>query len=161
MREILKYCAGGHEQKVRAGQTILHEGSRTGRLHILMEGRVEVVRGDVVVAGIAEPGAIFGEMSVLLEQSHTAEVRAATDATIYEIADAARFMRDNPDVALLVAKLLARRLYVATTYLADLRRQYAGHGNHLARVGDLLQSMINLAPAETSPGSDRQSDPRI
>jgi hypothetical protein len=28
-------------------------------------------------------------------------------------------------------------------------------------VGDLLHSMINLAPAEVSPGSDRQSDPRI
>jgi CRP-like cAMP-binding protein len=161
MKDILKYCVGGHEQKIMAGETILHEGSRTGRLHILMDGQVEVVRGDVVVASIAEPGAIFGEMSVLLEQGHTAAVRAATDATIYEIGDAARFMRDNPDVALLVAKLLARRLYVATTYLADLRRQYAGHGNHLAMVGDLLQCMINLPTTEVSPGSDRQSDPRI
>jgi CRP-like cAMP-binding protein len=88
-------------------------------------------------------------------------VRAASDAIIYEIDDAARFMREQPEVALLIAKLLARRLYVATTYLADLRRQYAGHGNHLAMVGDLLHSMINLAPAEVSPGSDRQSDPRI
>jgi CRP-like cAMP-binding protein len=158
---MLEYCVGGLEKKVAAGDLILHEGGRTGRLYILIEGRVEVVRGDVVVASIAEPGAIFGEMSVLLEQDHTAAVRAATDATIYQIDAAAHFMRDRPEVALLVAQLLARRLYVATTYLADLRRQYAGHGNHLAMVGDLLQSMINLAPAEVSPGSDRQSDPRI
>jgi len=161
MKDMLKYCVGGREQKIMAGATILHEGSRTGHLHILIDGRVEVVRGDIVVASIAEPGAIFGEMSVLLEQGHTAAVRAATDATIYEIGDASVFMRDNPDVALLIAKLLARRLYVATTYLADLRRQYAGHGNHLAMVGDLLQSMINLPTTEVSPGSDRQSDPRI
>jgi CRP/FNR family cyclic AMP-dependent transcriptional regulator len=161
MKAMLQYCVGGVEKKVAAGEVILHEGGRTGRLYILMDGRVEVVRGDVVVASIAEPGAIFGEMSVLLEHDHTAAVRAATDATIYQIDDAAHFLRDQPEVALLVAQLLARRLYVATTYLADLRRQYAGHGNHLAMVGDLLQSMINLAPAEVSPGSDRQSDPRI
>jgi hypothetical protein len=47
------------------------------------------------------------------------------------------------------------------TYLADLKHQYGGHGNHLAMVGDLLQSMINLPPTQVSPGSDRQSDPRM
>jgi len=161
MKAMLDYCVGGLEKRVRSGDILLHEGGRTGHLFILIDGRVEVVRGDVVVASISEPGAIFGEMSMLLEQDHTAAVRAASDATVYEIDDAARFMREQPEVALLIAKLLARRLYVATTYLADLRRQYAGHGNHLAMVGDLLQSMINLAPAEVSPGSDRQSDPRI
>jgi len=28
-------------------------------------------------------------------------------------------------------------------------------------VGELLQSMINLPPTQVSPGSDRQSDPRL
>jgi CRP-like cAMP-binding protein len=161
MKAMLDYCVGGTQSKVPAGDLIIHEGGRTGRLYILVEGRVEVVRGDVLVASIAEPGAIFGEMSVLLDQDHTAAVRAASDTTVYEIADAAAFMRDQPEVALVIARLLARRLYVATTYLADLRRQYASEGNHLAMVGDLLQSMINLAPANVSPGSDRQSDPRL
>ena len=61
----------------------------------------------------------------------------------------------------LIARLLAQRLNVANTYLADLKRQYAGHGTHLAMVGEVLQSMINLPPLEVSPGSDRQSDPRM
>src|SRR5215471_19179637 len=101
MKAMLQYCVGGREQNVAAGETILHEGGRTGRLYILMDGRVEVVRGDVVVASIAEPGAIFGEMSVLLEQDHTAAVRAATDAKVYRIDDAAGFLRNQPEVALL------------------------------------------------------------
>ena len=49
-------------------------------------------------------------------------------------------------VALLIARMLAQRLNVANTYLADLKRQYAGHGTHLAMVGEVLQSMINLPP---------------
>ena len=64
----------------------------------------------------------------------------------------------QPAVALLIARLLAHRLHVATTYLADIKRQYADHGNHLAMVGDVLESMINLTPANLSPGSDRSSD---
>ena len=60
-----------------------------------------------------------------------------------------------------IAQLLAQRLNVATTYLADIKRQYAGHGNHLAMVGEVLESMINLSPSQVSPGSDRQSDPRM
>ena len=45
---------------------------------MLIEGRLEVVKGDSVVAVLTEPGAVLGEMSVLLEQPHTATVRAAS-----------------------------------------------------------------------------------
>jgi hypothetical protein len=40
-------------------------------------------------------------------------------------------------------------------------KQYAGHGTHLEMVGEILQSMISLPRQQVSPGSDRQSDPRI
>ena len=160
MRAILDYCTGGIQRSVSAGTLILHEGGTTGHLYVLIEGRLEVVKGDTVVAIITEPGAVLGEMSVLLDQPHTATVRAASDSAVYEIGDAASFLRDQPAVALLIARLLAQRLNVATTYLADIMQQYAGHGDHLAMVGEILQTMINLPPIKISPGSDLQSDPR-
>jgi CRP/FNR family transcriptional regulator, cyclic AMP receptor protein len=161
MREILEYCIGGVRRNVSPGGLVVHEGGRTGHLYVLIEGRLEVVKGDTVVATITEPGAVLGEMSVLLDTPHTATVRAALDSAIYEIDDAASFLRAQPAVAILIARMLAQRLNVANTYLADIKRQYAGHGTHLEMVGDILQSMINLAPTQLSPGSDRQSDPRI
>jgi CRP/FNR family cyclic AMP-dependent transcriptional regulator len=161
MRAILDYCSGGIQRSVSTGTLVLHEGGTTGHLYVLIEGRLEVVKGDTVVAIITEPGAVLGEMSVLLDQPHTATVRAASDSAVYEIGDAASFLRDQPEVALLIARLLAQRLNVATTYLADIMQQYAGHGDHLAMVGEILQTMINLPPMPISPGSDRQSDPRM
>lgn len=161
MREILDYCAGGIQRKVPAGDFVLREGTKTGRLFVLLEGRLEVIRGDAVVAVLAEPGAVTGEMSLLLDRPHTATVRAVSNSTIYEFDDAASFLNAQPAVALLIARLLAQRLNVATTYLADLMKQYAGHGTHLEMVGEILQSMISLPPQRVSPGSDRQSDPRI
>ena len=161
MRAVLDYCTGGDQKRFSAGELLVREGERTGRLYVLIDGQVEVVKGGTVVASVAEPGAMFGEMSILLGRDHSADVRAATPSTIYVIGDAAAFLRDRPALVLLIAQLLARRLSRATSYLADIKRQYAGHGNHLAMVGDLLQSMINLPPAEVEPGSDLQSDPRI
>jgi CRP-like cAMP-binding protein len=161
MHAILDYCTGRVQRNVPAGALIIREGGISGHLYVLIEGRLEVARGDTVVAIISEPGAVLGEMSILLNRPHSATVRAVTDSTVYEFDDGASFLRDQPDVALLIARMLAQRLNVATTYLADLMRQYAGHGTHLEMVGDILQSMINLPPTEVSPGSDRQSDPRI
>jgi CRP/FNR family transcriptional regulator, cyclic AMP receptor protein len=160
MRAILDYCTGGIQRSVSAGTLVIHEGGTTGHLYVLIEGRLEVIKGDTVVAILTEPGAVLGEMSVLLDQPHTATVRAASDSAVYEISDAASFLRDQPAVALLIAQLLAQRLNVATTYLADIMHQYAGHGDHLAMVGEILQTMINLPPIKISPGSDLQSDPR-
>src|SRR3954451_24571509 len=161
MRDILEYCIGGTKRSFSAGVEVIHEGGRTGHLYVLIEGRLEVIKGDAVVASIGEPGAVLGEMSVLLDTPHTATVRAAANSTIYEIDDAQAFLRKQPAVAILIAKMLAQRLNVANTYLADLKRQYAGHGTPLAMVGEVLQSMINLPPQPVSPGSDRQSDPRM
>ena len=161
MHAVLDYCSGGIRRQVSAGTLIIHEGGTTGHLYVLIEGRLEVIKGDTIVASITEPGAVVGEMSVLLDQPHTATVLVASDSTLYEFSDGASFLRDQPEVSLLVARLLAQRLNVATTYLADVMRQYAGHGDHLAMVGEILQSMINLPPIKVSPGSDRQSDPRM
>src|SRR3977135_4188673 len=161
MRAVLDYCTKGIQREVSAGMLVIHEGGTTGHLFVLIEGRLEVIKGDTIVASITEPGAMVGEMSVLLDQPHTATVRAASDSTVYEFGDAAAFLRDQPAVALLIARLLAQRLNVANTYLADIMHQYAGRGDHLAMVGEILQSMITLPPTAVSPGSDRQSDPRM
>jgi CRP/FNR family transcriptional regulator, cyclic AMP receptor protein len=161
MRELLDYCSGATRREVPEGTVLIQQGSKTGRLFVLIAGQLEVIRGDTVVAVLAEPGAVTGEMSLLLDRPHTATVRAAAASTIFEISDAASFLDQQPAVARLIARLLAQRLNVATTYLSDLTKQYAGHGTHLEMVGEILQSMISLPPQQVSPGSDRESDPRM
>ena len=158
MRAVLEHCAGREETYLPADTLLIHEGKTTGDLYILVEGQLDVLKGDTVVAVVTEPGAILGEMSVLLNQPHTATVRAATGSTVYQIDDGAGVLRAKPAVALLVATLLAQRLNAATTYLADIKRQYAGHGNHLEMVGEVLESLVNLSAAKAAPGSDRQPE---
>src|ERR1700730_12666784 len=110
MREILDYCTEGNQRKVPAGAVVLQEGTKTGRLFVLIEGRLEVIRGDAVVAVLAEPGAVTGGVSRLLARPHAETALAASESTIYEFDYAASFLNAQPAVALLIARLLAQRL---------------------------------------------------
>src|SRR6266496_3685415 len=106
----------------RAGQTVLTAASTTGRLLILKKGAVAVLREGVEIATVTEPGAVFGELSVLLDQPHTADVRAL-EASQFYVADAATLLRVDPIALLYVATVLARRLDDANQALIELKRQ--------------------------------------
>ena len=159
MKSILEICDPSKKKEVPAGEVLLSEGNTSGHLYILVEGRIEVLRGSTQVAVVSEPGSVFGEMSILLNTPHTATVRALSPVTVYAYANAAGFLRSDPQIAFIIARLLAQRLNLATTYLADLKRQYAGQGNHLGMVSDVLASLIHQPEVEFTPGSDRQPDP--
>jgi CRP/FNR family transcriptional regulator, cyclic AMP receptor protein len=106
----------------QAGETVLTAGLRTGRLLILKEGAVEVLKEGVQIAAVTEPGAVFGELSVLLDQPHTADVRAL-EVSQFHVADAATLLRIDPIGLLYVATVLARRLESANQALIGLKRQ--------------------------------------
>jgi CRP/FNR family transcriptional regulator, cyclic AMP receptor protein len=161
MPSILDHCRNARSEAFAAGTVLLDEGVNSGRLLVLVSGTVEVLRGETQVAVMSEPGAVFGEMSVLLGQAHTATVRAITPVTAYAFPDADAFLRSNPAIAFFIARLLAQRLNAATTYLVDLKHQFEGHGDHLGMVGEVLESLIHHPDREVTPGSDLRNDPRM
>jgi CRP-like cAMP-binding protein len=161
MASILDMCQDAPLQELAAGTVLLPEGKTSGHLYVLRSGVVEVLRGGTQVAVIEEPGALFGEMSVLLRRPHTATVRALTPITVYAFDDAEQFLRSNSEIAFLVGRLLAGRLNAATTYLADLKRQFEGHSSHLGMVGEVLDVLIHQQDEDFSLGPEREADPRL
>jgi CRP-like cAMP-binding protein len=155
MRDILGYCADIPLESVADGTVLLAEGQRTGRAYVLAEGRIEVLRGDIQIAVCDEPGSLVGEMSTLLGSAHTATARALGDAKVHVIEDADAFLKAQPQVLWLVARLLARRLNAATGYLADLKQQFADHDDHFAMVGEVLESLLYESGRDVHRGSDR------
>lgn len=138
---------------------IITEGENRGQLLILVTGTVEVVREGVPVAIVDEPGAVFGEMAVLLEAPASATVRTRGDCT-FRICDTPdQFLRGTPEVAHAIAQMLARRLDAVTRYLVDVRAQYADREDHLGVMDVVLESLSHYqaAPAEDL-GSDRERE---
>jgi CRP-like cAMP-binding protein len=145
-------------RQLAPGETLIGEGDEVVNLYELRSGTVDIVRGGATVATVGEPGALFGEMSLLLDRPASASVRARTEAVVVEIDDARRRLASDPDFAVLLARLLARRVDTMTGYLADLRRQYADHEGGLGMIDEVLASLSHHAPREVEPGSDREPD---
>jgi CRP/FNR family transcriptional regulator, cyclic AMP receptor protein len=74
------------------------------------------------ITEVSEPGAVFGELSMLLDQPHTADVRAL-DVTEFHVADAASLLTDDPATAPYVTVLLARRLDATNRAPTEAKRQ--------------------------------------
>ena len=111
------------------GEIVIVDGSKTGRLLILKKGVVAIVKEDTEIAKVAEPGAVFGELSVLLDRPHTADVHAL-ETSQFHIANATALFAQNPTAALYVATVLAHRLDGANHALIELKNQLQSGEQH-------------------------------
>jgi len=159
MTSILDHCSGLKLVDYPQHAELLAEGENSDRLLILQEGAVEVYRDDVTIAIVTDPGSIFGEMSVLLDSPHTANVRTAAPAKLYVVDDARVFLAGNPAFLFPIAKLLATRLKNSTDYLVDFKNQFADHKNHFAMVDAVLDSLVHQQDETFIPAEELPPDP--
>lgn len=145
MSLILESLNGYEVQRIDAGQLIIHQGSQTDALYFLIEGAVEVLKDDVRVATAAQPGLVFGEMSVLLGVPHTASVRAVKPCAFYIVRQPREFLKSSPVLCLHVSELLARRLDALNKYLVDVKHQFEGH-DHIGMVDEVLEALLHRQP---------------
>lgn len=164
MKSVLDLCHDLPVRHLEANELLVREGDRSKKeLYVLAEGALEVVKGDdVSITTVTEPGSVIGEISVLLGIPFSASVRAIEPSRCYVATDGEAFLRDQSTVTLAVARLLARRLNMATTYLADIKRQYEGHDASLAMVDEVLETFVHHQEEDdVEPGSDREREPNI
>jgi CRP/FNR family transcriptional regulator, cyclic AMP receptor protein len=156
----LDHCAGLAERVFEKGEIVLEEGVR-GPLFVLAEGAVEILKGDFRINIVDEPGSILGEVSALLATAPMATVRALERSRLFVAEDGLAFLSSKPELALEVARLLARRLNSVTSYLADLKKQFADHESHLGIVDEVLETLVHGQEQgePTTGGSDREPDP--
>jgi CRP-like cAMP-binding protein len=67
-----------------AGDHIVEQGAAGERFYVILDGVVEVVRGELVLAELG-PGDFFGETSLLLDQPRNATVRAVDGVQTWSI----------------------------------------------------------------------------
>ena len=119
------------------GETVLAAGSKTGRLLILRKGAVAIIKEGIEVAKVTEPGAVLGELSALLDQPHTADVRAL-ETSQFHVADAVALLTQDPVALLYVAAALARRLDGANQALIGLKSQLQVGQKTVEKIEELI-----------------------
>lgn len=158
MQQMLALSAHLPEVRYAPGDVIVREGDRTGGVWILVSGVLAVRKGDIPVNTITTPGALVGEISVLLDAAFSATVEVVEPAVLRHAVDGELFLASNPQILRMVAVGLAGRLNFVTTYLADLKHQY-GDAPGLTMVPEVLRKLALHRNAPARPGSAREPDP--
>jgi CRP/FNR family transcriptional regulator, cyclic AMP receptor protein len=158
MAGLLEIAEGFPHRTLAQGEVLLTDSHEVDALYVLVSGRLEVRKGDVTVTTVGQPGACVGEMSLLLGAPATADVVAVAPSEVAVIADA-RAMLDAGGLTLELARMLAGRLQVMTTYLVDLKQQYAEHEGGLGMVDVVLGTLMQGAGPARTLESARDPDP--
>jgi CRP-like cAMP-binding protein len=156
--DIAEQIAALPDVALAPGDVLCAEGDAGGAIWFLESGSLRVLKAGVQVNTIATPGAVVGEMAVLLGVSSSATVVADEPTRLRVAADGAALLRHEPAITAHVAAVLAERLSFVTTYLADLKHQY-GDAPGLAMVSDVLKELAAHQGPAARPGSARDPDP--
>jgi CRP-like cAMP-binding protein len=158
MKDMLALSAHLPVVEFARGDIVAREGGSAGGIWILVAGALQVRKGGVPVNTVTRPGALVGEISLLLDTTYSATVEATERSVMRYAADGNAFLSSDPAIARLVAVGLAERLNLVTTYLADLKHQY-GDAPGLAMVSDVLSRLAQRQAPTARPGSARDPEP--
>jgi CRP-like cAMP-binding protein len=115
-RELNNIAEMAEELLYEPGETIITEGERDGRLFVILEGEVEVVkgkgRGNERLLRRLGAGSYFGEMAVLGDAVRTANVVAVDRARLLSLRDfnLRQAMERHPYIAIELLQVMSRRM---------------------------------------------------
>lgn len=158
MADMLSLAAHLPAVHYAPGEVVIQEGTTTGSIWVLVSGTLEIRKDGVQVNAVTHPGALLGEVAVLLGKGHSASVVAAEPSVLRYAQDGRALLDSDPQISTYVAVGLAERLDFVTTYLADLKAQYSDAPG-LAMVSDVLAKLAARTGPTARPGSAREPDP--
>jgi CRP/FNR family cyclic AMP-dependent transcriptional regulator len=159
MTELLTLAQDCPRRTLESEEVLITDGSPSDEVYVLLDGALRIEKVGVVIASLREIGACVGEMSLLLGSPATATVVASEPSVVAVIEDAPAMLEGTTDLSLALARMLARKLAVMTTYLVDLKQQYADHEGGLGMVDVVLDSLMRSSGTRTQLGSDRDPTP--
>ena len=142
---VLKSIATLPLATYQVGETVLTAGTKTGRLLILSKGAVTIEKEGTEIAKVTKPGAVFGELSALLKQPHTADVRTL-ETSEFRVARA-ELLEQDPVILLYVAAILAQRLNLANQAVIELKSHIQLHHMIRSTIGRAVKKMEELLSA--------------
>lgn len=125
-RELDGLLDAARARKVPAGQELFHKGDRGSQVFAILSGRLKVMttspEGDDIMFGIMDPGEVFGELGLLLEEgTRTATIVAVDDCALLVIdrREFLPFLRKHPEAATKLLESLAERLRRISEFVED------------------------------------------
>lgn len=112
-----------YRRSFASGENLLLEGDNIQDLMILVQGRLDIVKGQRKVSALTAPGSLFGEVSFILNRQRTTTVTANGPVVVLQIpsGEVADFLQRFPVVLPAITQVLAKRLHEATEIRSGLQ----------------------------------------
>jgi len=133
------------EVEMAPGTILIQEGADSSDVYVLLSGKVEVTSRGQQIAVTDTPGAVLGEVAVLLGRRPLATSKVVEPSTFYVIRDFNRFLREHAEAAVSVAQLLASQLTSSVNHLVMIKEQ----------LGALQRTIDAYVPAFPTAAEDR------
>lgn len=132
------------EKTYNAGDIMILEGAHDKGIFMLKSGKIGILKGGKLVAEIAEPGTLFGEMSLILDETRSATVKAITSCVVeIYLVGLDGLIEEQPRMAKFILRTLAKRLAETTERLHDyiaIQSKYesSSSGAYITSFGKIL-----------------------
>jgi CRP/FNR family cyclic AMP-dependent transcriptional regulator len=139
------------QRKVRRSEPILRAGAAGDDVVLVLSGRVKLVAYGAdhreVVLAIRGPGELIGDMAALGGQRRSATAIAVdeVEAGFLRGDELRTFLREHPDAALVLIRMLVRRLSEATRDVVDMATRDS--------VGRIAKRLLELASEHGAPSA--------
>jgi HEAT repeat protein len=119
--DLQRVAAIAEERAYAGGDVIGAEGELGDEMHVVLDGVVRVARGDGRTIATRSAGDVVGEMSLITRSPRVASLVAEGDVRTLRIEqlEFEAMVRERPEIALAVLRVLAERLGAMTSGSAD------------------------------------------
>ena len=126
---LAQLAARASEVMLDRGQTLLHEGDDDLGVFIVIEGVVELRKGNAVVR-VLQSGTVHGELFLQESGAHQYTVVAREDARVLNLGrnDVFDAFLEYPEFGIAIVQDLARRHHTLTERVSELEKQLALRG---------------------------------
>lgn len=132
----------GIPRNYKAGEAVFLADEPSTGMYLILKGEASVVRrnpatGENIEIALVRPGQTMGEVSLLLNQAHSATVFAKSDLETLLLTHSRLddLRRDEPELALKLYEILA---YTLAGHLMDMNRQLASAKKHIEKLEQKL-----------------------
>lgn len=123
-------------RQLKEGEFLIEEGRQDDSLHVIVKGRLEVVKGtgggDWVSLHFLRAGDLAGELGFIDGQEHSAALRAVSDCEVFSLSRSAfeTLLSQDPDLLYKVMRAIVRTVHLI---LHRMNAQYVELTNYISK----------------------------